>query len=603
MLLVLNTLLFLAGRHVAAVPLSYVSGPTDSSTVDILLSSVITLTLCFYTSIRLNIAPQKKLFGFSRVWVYRVYWALIAIMAPEFVLYAAYIQWRNARMLCEELKKLDPGHQEEPTPPMFDNPEKSKRSDAGGARKWSDITMVSAFFVVMGGYAYDVPHLSDDHQYIALTPRGFLELARANLILPSILNNEIAHRSKAGSLGKLLFGIQALWAVVNFLARKASGKTTTLMELEVMIQVMIAFFVRVLWWHKPLAITHPTYLSPTTGTVQSETTAADRGKALEEGLLAHLELVHHNLKISPDGCDILSPVEPVVNNDQAFNLDKSKFEIRSWTNDPASIDYRLSKSDRNLKLSLPGFVLLPGQFITLKDHHFRAGNSRDRAVVVTEKTLHCLESACLFRRRQRENQRSRQDHQEKSAADTHAHSQAIPASLLKAKGMTTTDPPNYYVHGSLYTGRVEHITRSGLWEFGYGPFAVFAPIPRLVEDTPLMFPWGVLSCFYACSHAIAWSSPFPTELEEWIWRVSCLAIGGAIPSILVIWATIHPKCIWGYPKFHLMIDIVLYPLVILAAISYILARLLIPVEVFFSMRSLPIEAIDAVDWADFWLHI
>jgi len=34
---------------------------------------------------------------------------LIALVAPEFVLYAAYIQWRNARKLCKELKKLDAG--------------------------------------------------------------------------------------------------------------------------------------------------------------------------------------------------------------------------------------------------------------------------------------------------------------------------------------------------------------------------------------------------------------------------------------------------------------------------------------------------------------
>jgi hypothetical protein len=76
--------------------------------------------------------------------------------------------------------------------------------------------MTSAFYIVMGGYAYDISDLSDDYSYLALTPFGFMEFVGKGFIRPDILNNdEIADRSKADSLGKLLVCVQALWMVVN----------------------------------------------------------------------------------------------------------------------------------------------------------------------------------------------------------------------------------------------------------------------------------------------------------------------------------------------------------------------------------------------------
>ena len=87
--------------------------------------------------------------------------------------------------------------------------------------------MVSAFYIVMGGFIYDVseifPH--DDYGSFALTPKGFLEYAKAGWIKPEIIasNASIADRSKADSLAKLLVCVQAVWMVVNCIARKASG--------------------------------------------------------------------------------------------------------------------------------------------------------------------------------------------------------------------------------------------------------------------------------------------------------------------------------------------------------------------------------------------
>lgn len=96
---------------------SYVPNPRGRGTFGLLLSSIITLLLCVYTSIHLNIAPDsymfsitipqfrirkmpedepqttnKNEFGIKRATVYKFYWVLIALFAPEVVLFSSFFQ-------------------------------------------------------------------------------------------------------------------------------------------------------------------------------------------------------------------------------------------------------------------------------------------------------------------------------------------------------------------------------------------------------------------------------------------------------------------------------------------------------------------------------
>jgi hypothetical protein len=126
-------------RHNGSSP-SYVKEPPGRGTMGLFLSSVIILTLCVYTSIHLNIAPdsymfripihrlnpipifkkennlksaspmqttKKNGFGIKRATVYKFYWVLIALVAPEFVLFAALNQWNEAKALLKALRNLD----------------------------------------------------------------------------------------------------------------------------------------------------------------------------------------------------------------------------------------------------------------------------------------------------------------------------------------------------------------------------------------------------------------------------------------------------------------------------------------------------------------
>lgn len=109
----------------------------------------------------------------------------------------------------------------------------------------SNVSMVSVFFfVVIGGFAYQksdigLQHHDEDYPHAILTPLGFLHLATYGYLDPSILNdNSISDRSKAYWLGKLLVCAQALWMVVNCIARKAAGLPDTLIELNVVVHVV-----------------------------------------------------------------------------------------------------------------------------------------------------------------------------------------------------------------------------------------------------------------------------------------------------------------------------------------------------------------------------
>jgi hypothetical protein len=112
---------------------------------------------------------KKKGFGIKRATVYKFYWVLIALVAPEFVLFAAVNQWNEAKALLEELKKLDVPEGSAPPDNAISTSESAERhlSTAEAPpkhpldilrptipvsakhKKWADMTMTSTFFVMM----------------------------------------------------------------------------------------------------------------------------------------------------------------------------------------------------------------------------------------------------------------------------------------------------------------------------------------------------------------------------------------------------------------------------------------------------------------------
>ncbi|KAI5793541.1 hypothetical protein FPQ18DRAFT_291240, partial [Pyronema domesticum] len=256
----------------------FVSNPRGRGTTGLLSSSIITLTLCVYTSIHLNIASVSEIripftsYGIKRSLVYKIYWVFFALFAPELVLYAAYNQWTNAKELGQKSQSnvteapIEPDHPIEQirAAGVDSTAPRECGSSAEEAKDWSSVSMMSAFFIVMGGLAYektDIGIKDPDHPHVFLTPAGFLRLAKGGCLHPSVLDERsIADRSKTDYLGKLLVCVQALWMVLNCIARKANGLPNTLIEVNVVVHVAITVVVYVIWWHKPLNVNQPIVL-------------------------------------------------------------------------------------------------------------------------------------------------------------------------------------------------------------------------------------------------------------------------------------------------------------------------------------------------------
>jgi hypothetical protein len=82
----------------------WVDPPHTRGTFDLLVSFSATLLLCVWTALHLNIPRQ----GESVIGKYtrKLGWTLIALFAPELVVFAAWRQWVSAKALCEKVNKL-----------------------------------------------------------------------------------------------------------------------------------------------------------------------------------------------------------------------------------------------------------------------------------------------------------------------------------------------------------------------------------------------------------------------------------------------------------------------------------------------------------------
>jgi len=114
MLTLLLVLLFLGRRAAFAAPFqnltdtqltsNWESGPSGRGTTDILYNSTCTLVLCVWNSVHLNIPAVRE-----DKWVtYRrkIKWVVIALLAPELLVFTAFQQWLAARKFLRELKRV-----------------------------------------------------------------------------------------------------------------------------------------------------------------------------------------------------------------------------------------------------------------------------------------------------------------------------------------------------------------------------------------------------------------------------------------------------------------------------------------------------------------
>jgi hypothetical protein len=93
----------LTALHATLAP-GWVSAPNMRGTSSILYSCVLTLFACIYTALHLNV-PKSGSTAFHLLFT-KVKWSLLALFAPELVVYYASSQFFQARRLAKDMRKL-----------------------------------------------------------------------------------------------------------------------------------------------------------------------------------------------------------------------------------------------------------------------------------------------------------------------------------------------------------------------------------------------------------------------------------------------------------------------------------------------------------------
>ena len=82
----------------------YVSDPDARGTLSIFFSCLLTLSLCVWSSVHLNL-PKHDESDFEYSWRY-FKWSLLGIFGPELVIWAAWRQFISARALTKSIRNV-----------------------------------------------------------------------------------------------------------------------------------------------------------------------------------------------------------------------------------------------------------------------------------------------------------------------------------------------------------------------------------------------------------------------------------------------------------------------------------------------------------------
>ena len=229
----------------------------------------------------LNVPPKTRSTLWR--WIDNFKWTGLGILGPELIVWIAWRQYSSAKVLSQHSKESNGREAHEnprqsriealkSTPSQENRKEHEDRDERYDAdceppplkRSWS---LVQGFYASMGGFVFDassptireiIPY-NENRPYLTITAKGLQLLGECGH-LPDIDEEDIKDKSKSDGLTKLIAVFQAAWMIVQIVGRVVSNQPVTLLEVNTMSHVLIAFAIYLLWWHKPQWISEPTKL-------------------------------------------------------------------------------------------------------------------------------------------------------------------------------------------------------------------------------------------------------------------------------------------------------------------------------------------------------
>ena len=206
----------------------WVSQPNGRGTLDIVWSCLSTIFFCSWSVLCLNIpAPGESE---SRQIARKLKWMILAIIFPELVLYAAYMQSISARRSVERFRKL--------------------KSVAWTSRH--------GFYTDMGGITLKAPGTApfpiSASQLFYLLDHKHLEFPKDAI---TKIDREIHEKNQSNGFTRLITVTQVGWFVLQFVGRLSQGATITTLELATLAFVACTLPTFLCWRRKPAGIQSP----------------------------------------------------------------------------------------------------------------------------------------------------------------------------------------------------------------------------------------------------------------------------------------------------------------------------------------------------------
>ena len=232
----------------------WISQPDGRGPLDILQSCLLTISLCSWSVLFLNIqAVRENRLGF---FTNKARWMLFTIFFPEVLTAIAAEQWRSACQSVEDFSQLRKQWEL-----ALQSPQTSgnlfRLKDNLSRFKCAPWTMRHAFFADMGGLLLDCPDYTpfpiDGHQLVYMVENNFLKY-------PDVKEQVIWDKNKADGFARALTLTQIAWFFIQSVGRCIQHLALSTFELSTLAFIFCTMNTFFFWRHKPLDVETPIVL-------------------------------------------------------------------------------------------------------------------------------------------------------------------------------------------------------------------------------------------------------------------------------------------------------------------------------------------------------
>ncbi|OBS25784.1 hypothetical protein FPOA_06319 [Fusarium poae] len=571
---------------------SWVSSPNIRGSMDIIQSCVLTLVACIYTALHLDV-PRKT------TWKYLLWqkskWVCITLFAPEIAVYMAASQLRYAWSLKTALRKLQKEKQESNWTPDAD----------------FQINLQYAFFIIMGAVRFDVHDIlsisdfdfTDRHYFqdmgphrrtIQPGPAAIIRLAERGHWI-QIRKQDIEDKSKSNTVSKTLVLVQVVWMVTQCIARRIGKLPISLLEIHTMVHVVCAVFLFTFWLKKPQNIQEAIV-------IQTEGFRGELAAMLQQQYYCNIS---HRMAL----------FTRKEQEDQPPPIDANGSSMRWIEPDPAVIMYQGDILPSGLALSASRVEKLDGSSVYYLDPR---GECSDTCFTIERQFLARWDAILTtFPFEGREKLAQESDKIMMQMIDESGEPQAVTSSqkVLYLPILEDLEPRESTDWNMFFWERKSVLHLHG----NYEPDSNNSKTLNASLTNPDLPFWSweffalatTLSAIYGGIHLTIWGQPFPSYVEEIMWKASCFLIICWVPSIPVIYAILRPlsyvsdalEAMMDWPDATLSLHTEFLVLIyFISCLLYAAARVFVIIESFLSLRQVPVGVFLSPEWVELFPH-